>query len=95
MSFILCKYIALYLKKKKGKTLAWTIWTFVGQVLSLLFNAQSSFVSAFLPRSCHFLSSWLRLPSVEPKNRKSVTTSAYSPSICHEVMGMDAMILVF
>ena len=78
-----------------GKTIALTRWTFVGQVLSLLFNAQSSFVSAFLPRSCHFLSSWLRLPSVEPKKRKSVTTSTYSPSICHAVIGPDVMILVF
>ena len=78
-----------------GKTIDLTIWTFVGQVLSLLFNAQSRFVSAFLPRSNHFLSSWLQLPSVEPKKRKSVTTSTFSPSICHEVKGLDAMILVF
>ena len=78
-----------------GKTIALTIWTLVGQVLSLLFNTQSRFVSAFLPRSNNFLSSWLQLPSVEPKKKKAVTTSPFSPSICYEVKGLNAMILVF
>ena len=62
------------------------------------FNTLSRFVIAFLPRSHHFLISWLESPStviLEPKKRKSVSTSTFSPSICHEVMGLDAMILVF
>ena len=74
-----------------GKTVAFTIWTFVHivAVMSLLFNTLSRFVIAFLPRSKHLLISWLQLPSaviLEPKKRKSVTTSTFSPSICHEVM---------
>ena len=79
-----------------GKTIALTIWTFVGKVRSLLFNMLSRFVIAFLPRS--LLISWLQSPSVailEPKQIKLVFVSALSPSICHEVMGPDAMILVF
>ena len=66
--------------------------------MSLLFSTLSRFVIAFLPRSKHLLISWLKSPSaviLEPKKRKSVTTSTFSPSICHEVMGLDAMILVF
>ena len=81
-----------------GKTIALTIWTFVGRVMSLLFNTLSRFVIAFLPRSNHLLISWLQSPStvlLEPKKRKSVTTSTFSPSICHKVMGSHAMILVF
>ena len=81
-----------------GKTIALTIQTFVGKVMSLLFNALSSFVIDFLPRSRCLLISWLRSPSsviLEPKNRKSVTASTFSSSICHEEMGPDAMILVF
>ena len=64
---------------------------------SLLFHALSIFVIVFLPRSNHLLISWLQSPStviLEPKKRKSVTTSTFSPSICHEVMGPDAMILL-
>ena len=81
-----------------GKTIALTRWTFVGKVMSLLFNMLSRFVFAFLSKSKHLSSSWLELPSaviLEPKKRKSVTVSIVSPSICHEVMGPDAMILVF
>ena len=93
-----------------GKTIALTRWTFVGKVmsllfkfiylfiLSLLFNMLSRFVMAFLPRSKHLLISWLQSPFsviLEPKKIKSLTVSIVSPSICHEVMGPDAMILVF
>ena len=81
-----------------GKTIALTRWTFVGKVMSLLFNTLSSFVIAFLPRSKHLLISWLYSPSaviLEPEKIKSVTVSIVSPSVCHEVMGLDAMILVF
>ena len=80
-----------------GKTMALTTWTFVSKVMSLLFNTLSRFVIAFLPRSSHFLISWLQSPSamiLESKERKSVIASTYSP-ICHEVMGPNAMILVF
>jgi len=81
-----------------GKTIALTRWTFVGKVMSLLYNMLSRLVIAFLPRSKHLLISWLQSPSTvifEPKKIKSVTVSIVSPSICHEVMGLDAMILVF
>ena len=81
-----------------GKTIALTRWTFVGKVMSLLFNILSRLVIAFLPRSKHLLITWLQSPSVvilEPQKIKSDTVSTVSPSICHEVMGPDAMILVF
>jgi len=81
-----------------GKTIVLTIWIFVGRVMSLLFNTLSRFVIAFLPRSNHLLISWLQSPStviLEPKKKKSVTTSTFSPSICHALMGRDDMILVF
>ena len=80
-----------------GKTIALTIQTFVGKVMSLLFNMLSRFVITFLPRSKHLLSSQLQSLSaviLEPKKIKFLTLSI-SPSICHEVMGPDAMILVF
>ena len=80
-----------------GKTLALTRWTFVGQVMSLLFNMLSRLVITFLPRSNRLLISRLQSPSaviLEPPKIKSVTTSTVSPSICREVMGPDAMILV-
>ena len=80
-----------------SKTIAWTIRIFVGRVMSLPFNILSRFVRAFLPRSYRLLISWLQSPSaviLEPKKRKSVTISTFSPSICREVMGPDAMILV-
>ena len=81
-----------------GKTTNLTIQTFVGRVMSLLFSTLCGFLIAFLTRSNHLLISWLQSPSaviLEPKKRKSVTTSTFSPSICHEVMGPGAMILVF
>ena len=80
------------------KTYFLTIWIFVSKVMSLLFNILSRFVIAFLPRSKCLLISWLQSPStviLEPKKIKSVTVSIVSPSICHEVMGPDAMILLF
>ena len=80
------------------KNIALTRQTFVGQVTSLLFNILSSLVITFFPRSKHLLISSWQLPSaviLEPKKLKSVTDSIVSPFICHEVMGPDAMILVF
>ena len=81
-----------------GKTMALTRWTFVGKVMSLLFNVPSRSVIAFLPRSKCLLISWLQSPSaviLEPPKIKSLTVSTVTPSICQEVMGLDAMILVF
>ena len=81
-----------------GKTIALTRQTFVGKVISLLFNMLSRLVITFLSRSTCLLISWLQSPSpviVEPPKIKSATLSTVSPSICHEVMGPDAMILVF
>ena len=81
-----------------GKTIALTRQTFVGKVMSLLFNVLSRSVIAFLPRSKRLLISWLQELSMvilEPNKIKSVTVSIVSPSICHEVMGLDAMILFF
>ena len=75
-----------------------TRWTFVSKVISLLFNMLSRFVITFLPRSKCLLISWLQSLStviLETKKIKSVTVSIVSPSICHGVMGLDAMILVF
>ena len=77
------------------KTIALTRWTFVGKVMSLLFNTLSRLVITFLPRSKRLLISWLQSPSaviLEPRKMKSDTVS---PSISHEVMGPDAMIFVF
>ena len=81
-----------------GKTIALTRWTFVGKVMSLLFNMLSRLVITFLPRSKHLLISWLQSQSaviLEPPKIKSATVSTVFLSICHEVMGLDAMILVF
>ena len=81
-----------------GKTIALMRWTFVGKVISLLFNMLSGLIIAFLPRSKSLLISWLQSPStviLETKKIKSVTVSTFSPSICHEVMGLDAMIFIF
>ena len=81
-----------------GKTIALTRQTFVSKVISLLFNMLSKFIRAFLPRSKHLLISWLQSPSaviLGPRKIKSDTVSTVSPSICHEVMGPDAMIFVF
>ena len=81
-----------------GKTISLTRWTFVGEVMSLLFNMLPRFVIAFLPRSKCLLISWLQSPSaviLEPQKIKSATVSTVSPTICHEVMGPDAMVLLF
>ena len=81
-----------------GKTIALARRTFVGKVLSLLFNMLSRLVTAFLPRSKRLLVSWLQALSaviLEPKKIKSLTVSIVSPSICHEVVGPNAMILVW
>ena len=81
-----------------GKTIALTIWTFVGKLMSLLFNMLSGLVIAFLPRSKCVLSSWLQSPSaviLEPKKIKSATVSIFPPSISHDVMGSDGVIFVF
>ena len=80
------------------KNIALTIRTFVGKVMSLLFNMIYRFVIAFLPRTKTLLISWLKSPSaviLELKKIESLSVSIVSPSICHEVMGLDAMILVF
>ena len=81
-----------------GKTIALTRRTFVGKVISQLLNMLSRLVITFLPRSKRLLISWLQSPPaviLEPPKIKSDTVSTVSPSICHEVMGLDAMILVF
>ena len=81
-----------------GKTIALTIWIFVGKVISLLFNMLSRFVTTYLLRRKRLLTSWLQSLSaviLQPKKTKSVTVSIFSPSVCHEVMGPDVMILVF
>ena len=81
-----------------GKTKALTRWTFVGKVMSLFFNMLSRLVIALLPRSKRHLISWLQSLSaviLEPPKIKSVTVSIVSPSMCHEMMGTDALILVF
>ena len=78
-----------------GKTIALTRWTFVGKVTSLFFNMLSRLVITFLPRSKCLLISWLHAPPaviLELQKIKSATVSTVSPSICHEVMGLDAMI---
>ena len=81
-----------------GKTTALTRRTFVGKVMSLLFNMLSRLGIIFLPKSKHLLVSWLQSPSaviLEPPEIKSDTVSTVYPSIYHEVMGPDAMIFVF
>ena len=81
-----------------GKTIDLTIQTFVSKVVFLLFNMLSRLVIPFLPRSKHFLISWLQSLSaviLEPKEIKSATVSIFSSSVCCEMMGPDAMILVF
>ena len=84
--------------KTIGKAIVLTIWTFVGKVVSLLFHMLSRFVIALLLRSKHLLMSWLQSPSamiLEPKKIKSVTVAIVSPYICHEVMGLGAVVFVF
>ena len=95
-AFFIVQFLHPYLTT--GKTIALIRLTFVGKVMSLLFNMLSRLVIAFLPRSKHLLILWLQSLSaviLEPKNIMPVTVSIVSPSICHEVMGPDAMILVF
>ena len=85
-------------KKKKKKNITLTRWTFLGKVMYLLFNMLSRLVIACLPSCKYLLISRLKSPPAviwEPKKIKSVTVSIVSPTICHEVMGLDAMILVF
>ena len=80
------------------KTTALTILIFVSKVMSLLSNTLSRFVIAFFPRNRSFVISWLQSPSIvilEPRKIKSVTASTFSPSVCDEITGPDAMILVF
>ena len=93
-AFFIVQYSHPYMTT--GKNIALTRWTFVGKVMSLLFNMLSSLVIAFLPKSKHLLISWLQSPSaviLEPKKLMSLTVSIVSPN--HEVMGLDAMIFVF
>ena len=81
-----------------GKTIALTRWTFVGKLMSLLFIMLPRLVITFLPRCKHLLISWLQSPSaviLEPQNIKAATVSTVYPSISHEVMGPDPLILVF
>ena len=81
-----------------GEIIALTLQTFVGKVMSLFLNMLSRFVIAFLPRNKCPLISWLQSPSLvilEPKKIQSVTVSIVYPSICHEVMGPDVMIVFF
>ena len=81
-----------------GKTIALTLWIFVGRVMSLLFNTRSMFVLTFFSRRKCLLISWLQPPSaviLEPRKRKSITSSTFSSFICHEVMGSGAISLVF
>ena len=92
-----CQCMTKTKTKNKKNPITLTRQTFVGKIMSLLFNMLSRLVIAFLPRS-KFFTLWLQSPSavtLEPKKIKSVTVSIVSPSICHEVMGPDAMILVF
>ena len=78
-----------------GKTIALTRWIFIGKVVSLLFNMLSRLVIAFLPRSKCLLISWLQPPSAVILEPRKIKSAAVSPSICHEVMGLDAMMFVF
>ena len=94
-AFFMVQFSHMYITT--GKTIALTIWVFVGKMMSLLLYTPSRFVIAFLPRSKHLLILWLQSPFtviLEPKKIKFVTVSTFPPSICHEVMGLDAMILV-
>ena len=96
LSFLYSPVLTSYMTT--GKTRALTRWTFVDKVIFLLFNMLSRLVITFLPRSKHRLISWLQSPSaviLEPRKIKWATVSTVSPSICHEVMEPDVMILVF
>ena len=81
-----------------GKTIALTIWTFVSEAMSLFFNMLPRSVIAFIPRSKHLLMSWLQsfyAVILESKKIKPITFSTFSPSICHDVMGSDAISSLF
>ena len=96
MAFFIVQFSHPYMNT--GKIIALTRWTFVGKVISLLFNMLSRLVIAFLPRSKRLLILQLQSSSaviLESKKIKFVTVSMVSPSIYHEVIGLDAMILVF
>ena len=84
----------LHLYMTAGKTIALTRWTFVSKVMSLLFNMLSRLVITFLPRSKRLLISWLKSPSAVILELPKIKSDTVSPSICHEVMRPDAMILV-
>ena len=91
-AFIMVQLSHPYLTARK--TIALTIWTFVGKIMSLPFNMLSRFAIALLPRSKRLLIYWLQSPSaviLEPQKKKSDTVSTVSPSTCHEVMGPDAI----
>ena len=95
-AFLIVQFSHLYMTT--GKTIALTRQTFVGKVMSLLFNKLSNLVMAFLPRSEQLLIAWLQSPTsviLETRKIKSVPVPTVSLSICHEVMGSEAMILVF
>ena len=77
------------------KTIALTRWTFVGKIMSLPFNMLSRLVIVFLPRSKCLLISWLQSPSAVILDPLRIKSATVSPSICHEVMGLDAMVFVF
>ena len=94
-AFFMVQLSQLYMST--GKTIAFTIWTFVSKVMSLLFKTLSRFVIAFLPSSKPLLISWLQslfAVILEPKKIKTVTAFIFSPSVCHEMMRLDAVILV-
>ena len=96
-AFFIVQFSHPYMTTGKKK-ITLTRQPFVGKVMSLLFNMLSRLVITFLPRSKHLLISWLQSPSavnLEPKKIKSDSVSTVYPSICHEVMGPDAIILVF
>ena len=96
LAFFIVQFSHRYMTS--GETIALTVWTFVGKVMSLLFYMLSRLVIALLPRNKCVLISWLQSPSsviLEPKKIKSATVSIVSLSICHAVMGPDAAILVF
>ena len=94
--FLIVQLSHLYMTS--GKIIALTLQTFVGKVMSLLFNILSRFIITFLPRSKHLLILWLQSPStviLEPKNTKSVTISTFSPSICHKVHDLSFLNVEF
>ena len=96
LEFLVVQFSHPYMNTKK--TIALSMQTLVGKVMSILFYTLSRFVIAFLPRSERLLNSWLKSPStviLEPKKRKSVTAFTFPTSVCHEVVGLNAIIAVF